>query len=796
MSPRDLRIGWRQLIADPGYAVVVVLGLAVALATVALLLAYLEATLGGDADVADADRVVRIETLVNTPGAPRGWIVGSPLAFYDHWGNAGAPVSAATRYFASEMSVRAGARLFLEEIGFVDPGLVKVFGLRSVAGDLEDSLSRPDAAAISERMAVRLFGTRDAVGKSVQISGKTLTVRAVFPNRSAGSAIASGFLVNIKSPVMPEAFRLEAWSSLRGSNYVRLLPGATPQALAERAQTYFEQTPFYKGLPAAYRGTIKYRATTLSDLPLRGAETDATRRLVAGLSLSCLIIIALAAINYLNLGTVRAMARQREIGVRKALGAGPARIAVQFLGESVLVAVIAYALGMLMAWLASPAVGDWVGRSLADSILSPANALLAFAFSVLLGLLVGAYPAWVAFRVNSAEALAGRGQRETTVGLWVRRSLTVIQFAAAMTLIAVTVIVLWQTRYVGRVDPGYDTGPILIIDAPVDMRDARLLALQDSLQRMEGVQAVGLSWDVPGRFKRNTSGDFVTASGETVTLAFNFVGPGFFQSYGVSPIAGRVFDPERDKQGSGQPQQGQVGLIVINQSAVRELGFSSPQDAVGRGVRTQDDTVEIIGVIPDIRQRSLRDKAGGIVYGIASRRLVSVVSVRSEAPAVTQREIPTVWSKHFPDDVLRLEPVRVHLERLYDADLRLGKLIGAGGFIALGLAGFGLYSLSAYMVRRRTPELVLRKLFGAGRQDIARLLAREFGVLLALGAFVGLPAAALLGETYLSGYVERASIGPWALVIALACTCLMALLAAGRHTWRAMRISPLSALRA
>jgi putative ABC transport system permease protein len=273
----------------------------------------------------------------------------------------------------------------------------------------------------------------------------------------------------------------------------------------------------------------------------------------------------------------------------------------------------------------------------------------------------------------------------------------------------------------------------------------------------------------------------------------NFVGPGFFQSYSVNPVAGRVFDPVLDKQ--GQPQQGQVGLIVINQSAVRELGFSSPQDAVGRKVRTQGDTVEIIGVIPDIRQRSLRDKAGGIVYGIANRRLVSVVSVRSEAPAVTQRDIPAVWSRHFPDDVLRLEPVRVHLERLYDADLRLGKLIGAGGFIALGLAGFGLYSLSAYTVRRRTQELVLRKLYGAGRQDIARLLVREFGVLLALGAFLGLPAAAWLGETFLSGYVERASIGPWALVIALACTCLMALLAAGRQTWRAMRISPLSALR-
>jgi putative ABC transport system permease protein len=786
----------RQLAADLSYATFVVLGLALALAAVTLLFAYAKVTLAGDADVSDADRVVRVETLINSPGSPKGWIVGSPLVFYDHWAGAGAPVSAATRYFVREMSVRAELQLRVYEIGFVDPGLVKVFALRSLTGDLEDSLARPDAAAIDEHTAITLFGTRDAVGKPLEVAGKTLTVRAVFPNRPAGSAIAAGILVSIKSSLKPDTLSLDSWSSMTGSNYVRLLPEATPQSLAERAQSYFEQTPFYKGLPPAFKGTVKFRATTLPDLALSGAGTEATRRIAIGLSISCLIIVVLAAINYLNISTLRTMARQREIGIRKALGAGPLRIAIQFLVESVLVAAIACVLGVLIAWLMSPIVGTWVGRPIADAIVSPETIVLAVAFSLVLGLIVGIYPSWIALRVSSCEALAGRGQSESSVGLWVRRGLTVVQFAAAVALVAVTIIILWQNRHVGRIDPGYDPESILIIDAPVDMRDSRLLALREALQRLNGVKAVGLSWDVPGRFKRSVVDDFVTVSGEGVAVGLNFVGPGFFQSYDISPLAGRVFDPETDKQGSGRPVQGQNELVVINESAARLLGFLSPEAAVGKLLgRSQGAAVEIIGVIRDIRQRSLRERAGGVVYSISSPRLVSVLSVKADDTASTARQIQVLWPVHFPDDVLRLEPVRVHLQRLYEADVRLGKLIGAGGFVALCLAGFGLYSLSAYVVRRRTPELVLRKLYGAGRREIAVLLIRDFGVLLVLGAFLALPVSVWLGEDYLSGFVERSSIVPWALVIAFACTGLVALVAAGRQVWRATIVSPLGALR-
>jgi putative ABC transport system permease protein len=762
--------------------------MATALAAVILFIAYLDVALNGDADVPNAQQVVRLETKSHTPGGDKNWIDASPLVFHDHWAKAGAPIVAATRYYASDMSVRTGARLALYKIAFVDAGIVDVFGLVASAGDLIDTLKRPDAVALSETMAARLFGNTPALGKTVQIAGTTLTVRALVPDRPSGSAISTDILVNIESPVMPEPFRLTFWFSIRGTNYVRLLPGATPEQFAERAQTYIEQTPAYRELPPAFGKIASYRALRLPNLQLGGAGSGPTWRLVIGLATSCLIITLLAAINYLNLSVVRTIGRQREIGIRKMLGASPARIAAQFLGESVFVALVACLIGLLLAWFVAPVFGEWVNRPIATQLVSPAKFAVALAAGVLLGLIAGAYPAWVAMRIDCAQSLAGRSDAETVFSLWFRRGLTVLQFAAAMALIGTTVVVLWQTLHAKHANPGYNTAPLLAIDAPVDMKDQRLLGVRDMITQLPGVQAVGLAWDIPGRFNRNTTTEITTSKGNSILLAYNRLGPAFFQSYGVTPIAGRIFDPESDKQGRRD-------IIVINAQATRELGFAKPQDAVGYKLAIGKNAVEIIGVVADIRQRSLRDAESGVIYGIDSTDGVSVVSIRSVDPARTRLDIQALWPQHFRDEFLRIDSVQAELERPYDRDQRLGQLIGAGGLIALGLAGFGLYAFSAYLVRRRTAEIVIRKLYGARSHDIFRLMAREFSASFAVGALLGLPIAAWLGERHLAEYVDRAPIGLWALAIALFGTALVAVLASTRHILSAMAIPPARAVR-
>lgn len=782
----DLRIGWRKLASDWGYTCIVVGGLAVAFSSVVLFIAYVGGILYADGDVPDPDRVVRVERKIHTPGADHDWITDAPMAFYDHWKDAGVPIVAATRFYVREMSVRAQSRLSLERVGFTGPDIVKVFGLKALAGDIAAALQRPDGVVVTVSTAQRLFGADAPLGRSLQISGKSFTVLALMPDRAPRSVIGTGILANIKSPIMPEPFRLTSWVSIYGQNYVRLRAGIAPEVAGIKADAYFMQTPYARELPPAYGKIASFRAIALPDLSLHGAGSAPTRRLVLALGLASIIIIVLAAINYVNLTVVRTIARQKEIGVRKAVGAAPVRIAAQFVSEAVVVSLTAFVIGIVIAAAAAPMISEWLLQPLTLRLFAPATLLLTFAASIALGLIAGIYPAWIAYHVNCAQSLAGRGNVETGTGTGIRRVLTVLQFGAAMVLVSTTLVVLLQTAHAAHTNPGYDAASVLAIDAPVDMRDKRLLALRDVLSHLPGVEAIGLAWDVPGRFERNTTVDLATTEGKTVLLAYNYVGPGFFQSYGVTPIAGRLFDPESDRQGSKD--------IMINARAAKLLGFAASERAIGAKLRNGDDVMEVIGVIPDIRQRSLHDASGGVVYGILQPFEVSVLSVRSRDPAQTLRMLPSTWAAYFTDEVMRVAPVDVQLAQLYDGDARPGKVVGAGGVIALCLAACGLYVLSAYTVRRRSLEIVIRKLYGAAPRDIAMLLVRDLLLPLGLGALVGLPVAVWLGEAYLSTFVDRAPFVLLSLVVAVLAAVAIAVLTAGWHTVQAMRLLPAQAL--
>jgi putative ABC transport system permease protein len=567
-----------------------------------------------------------------------------------------------------------------------------------------------------------------------------------------------------------------------------------PEQLAARAQARFEDTPEYRQMSAIYGKFAEFRAVPLGDLALAGAGSASTRAMLLGLGVACVAITLLAAINYVNLGTLRVLARQREIGIRKAFGASPARIGTMFVFESVLVAAQACLVGIAAAWLAAPILGEWVGRPLASRVLDPALVILGLVFSVVLGLAVGARPAWVAHRLSCSLALAGRGDGETPRVSWTRRALTVLQFGAATAFVAITLVTLQQANFLRQADPGFDMAHIVTIDAPIDMRDRRLLALRDEIAHLPEVRNVGLAWDVPGRGRRYATTDVGGGDGRSLQMSVFVVGPGFFESYGLAPLAGRVFSEDQDKWG-------ERGRIVVNASAAKLMGFASATGAVGRKVVVgrgqvgREHTAEIIGVVPDIRHRSLRDPAGAVLYSIHVPLGIEVVSVQAADPIAARRAIEAVWPRHFPDDLLRIETAQRRLESLYEADANLGALIGAGGVIALCLAVFGLSALTAYTVRRRTPEIVLRKLQGARPLDIAGLLARELSLLVAAGALLGLPVAVWFQEIYLADFVVRAPAIGWSPVIAFVCTATVAALAAVRHTIRAASISPAQALR-
>jgi hypothetical protein len=486
---------------------------------------------------------------------------------------------------------------------------------------------------------------------------------------------------------------------------------------------------------------------------------------------------------------VRTLRRQPEIVLRKVLGAGAARLAGLFLAEALLVALLATALGLLAAWLLLPTLSGLLDQPLGEMATATA-VLAALATGASTGVLAGLYPAWIALNMRPGAALAARHEHESPGGLWLRRALTVLQLTVAMGLTAGTLAVAWQTHHASAADPGFDPAPLLVVELPHPLaRSPEGRQLREALRHLPHVQDVAYAENGVGQPIVGLNDTVRGLDGKEATLVHRSVSTNFFQVYGVKAVAGRTFDPAIEEDGKRKG-------VMLNAEGARALGFDPAETAVGAPVSLsgKNRTATVIGIAPHLRQESLRDRPRPMLF--LNYYDAQVLTVRTDgATQDVARRVEAEFRRYFPNDIPTVRTAASYLAENYAQDLRLAMLLGGASIVTIVLSAFGIYVLSAYNVQRRAREIVLRKLYGAGRPAIARLLGREYAVLLGAGALVGLPPAALAIRAYLAGFVDHAPVGAWTLLGAAAIAVLVAALATLRHTVAALRATPAAILR-
>ncbi|KQV79148.1 hypothetical protein ASD15_21060 [Massilia sp. Root351] len=809
MKASDFRIGWRLLLQERGYSAVTILGLALGFAACFLLMAYVQFSFSYDSHVPLAERVYVAKNRLNILERG-GWFENTPinlLAVAE-----GSPlVEAAAVALTGSATLRQDGMLANLDFVLVSTAMPKVLGLRALEGDLDAALQRPDSVALTESKARQLLGaTRGVVGRTLAIENLQYRVAAIVADPPAATTLPYAALMGTASQLLPEAMhkRLDKrqpsnWGGIISRLYVRLAPGATPQALQRVMQDASSRSPFasslapdvlqrLKGRPPSDIGLVSLRGWYFDpDLAGSGSARHGDAKLVLGVAAVGALVLLLAAINYVNLATVRVIRRRAEIAMRKVLGASHARVAAMLMAESLLASILAAAMGLLLAWLLLPGCAQLLNRPLA-TVMGLGAVLAALAVGAATGVLAGLHPAWLALRVRPAQALAARGGQETHGATWMRRAVTIFQMTCAMGLVATTLAVAWQTRFASNANPGFDPRPLLVLELPSLMWEGDApRQLHEALLRVPGVQGVTYSPVPAGRYYLGLNNPVRTAAGVSATLQQRAVSPTFFQVYGVAPLAGRGFDPQREQEGNDK-------AVVLNAAAAKALGFASPQAAVGQTVtlegRKGDIQPVVIGVVPDLRYQSLREAPAPVLY--MNNRNASVLTVRySGSMAELERAADALWRQYFPDAIPDMHRAASYFADNYDDDARLAAMLAAGSAMALLLSAFGIYVLAAYNVQRRAREIVLRKLYGAPRGAVARLLGREFAWMAGCSALLGLPLAALAIQRYLSEFAEQAPIGAWTLLAALGAVLAVALGATIRHTLAALRMSPALALR-
>ena len=796
MNLRDFRIGWRLLVQQPAYSIVVTGGLAIGFAACFLLFGFVEFCLNYNNTIPDNDRLVVVKQRVNVFPRPE-WQTWAFIPLRDIALASGMATEASIAK-PIDTPLRAGNELRKVDLQIVDPAFRTMFGVHALQGDLNTALTQPDGLALTQAGAQKLLGSTPALGQIVKVGDTALQVRAVLPNPSANSTQQYEALVGTTSSAWPERdTAVSKWG--RGTIYIKLAPGASISALTVLLQNASEQSPVNQRVKNSGmgKGLNGRNVADISLLPLRDAYFDedlasgrdaeryGQRSSVFGLAAGGLLILLLAAINYINLATVRTLRRQREIGIRKLLGASAARLVRQFLSEAALTALLAAIAGLMLAWLLLPVFSDLVDRHL-DSMFTPLRCVIALVFSLFIGICAGAYPAWLAQNALPGPALAGRGNSETVAGLWVRRVLTVLQFSSAMALSATALAVSWQTYFASHASPGFDPTNLLVLDLP-DRAEGKpaATAFIEQLRRLPRVEGVSTISEAVGRDGMKLINTVVTRDGSEIPMEAKFVSPNWFEVNRLHAEYGQLFDPSHNPNDDKD-----LGGVMVNAAGALALGYATPQEAVGKPMTVD---YQIIGIAPDIRFHGLRTPSKAVIYRI---RPATVLAVRtSDSLEAAYNNIEPLWRWHFPNDIMEMKTQEAVLAERYTTDARLMRILTLTSVTAIALAAFGIYVLSAYSVQRSQREIVMRKLHGAGRMDIALMMAREFSALVGAGAVVGLPLAALAIQRYLASYTEHAPMGGWTLVAALAMAMLVALLATTRHTLTALRMSPALALR-
>jgi len=807
---------YRSLSRHRLYAAINILGLAVGIAVFLVLFLDVRFETSFERWIPNADQIY----VIRTSGA--GSLSGLGGDYYTMGGlleelRADYPELLGTRIDGENGAVRDGAKVTAETFEKVDPTFFKVFDLPLAAGDKATALRAPDDLVLTQAKAKQYFGDADPMGRRMTLAfdGEVHVYRVagVLKNPPKSTDLTLDFLVPLKAPTPDENPWWRHWGSTSSPTYLRFAAPADARALDARLDGFTDRHGLHDIGPEAHK-IHRLRLHPLLFMHLHDGRdlSDKDAVLVAALGAVGLLTLLLAAVNYVNLATARAGLRAREVALRKVMGATGASLIAQFMAEAVFTAALGALLGVALCELALPLVNAAGGLSLKlDYWQDPALPFAILLTVAVIGLGAGAYPALVLSRFQPAAVLAsaktpGGGR----VGARVREALVVLQFAIAIAFTTATGVIVAQTGYIRHADLGFRRDGLIVVDVMDDSQitAAQRASLMTAWRALPGVIAAAKSNIAPGfqDTKNTDSYHRPGRPGDDPQLASVEVGPDFFQTYGAHLAAGRFPDTARgedfilpkvgDPSASATP--GSAHNVVLNRSAIRTLGFSTPQAAIGKTLLSGKSVRTIIGVVDDLRFLSPRIPVMGTVYYGDLRDFASsgaAVRYAASNPQTVMDEMARTWRSIAPNVPFHAKTIEQNLEQFYAKDDHQGHLFTIAAILAVLIGCIGLYGLASFNTARRVKEIGIRKTLGASTTDILKLLVGQFLRPVVIANLFAWPLAWWAMNGYLSGFDQRISLSPAYFLAATALTLLIAAATVAGQAYAVARAEPARALR-
>jgi putative ABC transport system permease protein len=684
-----------------------------------------------------------------------------------------------------------------------DSSFFNIFSIPVLKGDPKNLLNAPHRVVLSESTAKKIFGNENPIDQPVKIGSDSIRyivsgVMGDVPGNSHFEAsMLTSFMTNPRSNV-------PIWLNNSFSTYFLLKPNANYKTIDAK---FPELLIKYVG-PEVQR----YMGISITDFSKQGNKyrfflqniTDAhldpsiqqefkaasDPKYLKIFGAIAILIVLIAAINFMNLSTAQSAKRAKEVGIKKIGGSTRGMLMAQFLTESFILSFASLIIALIFIKITLPYFNNLLGATLVLNLLTNWYTIpILISFSLIVGFLSGSYPAFFLSSFNPYEVLKGNIKNSVKNGR-LRRVLVVFQFAVSILLIVCTMVMYRQINYMLNKDVGFNKEQLIVIDR-ADAVGKKMKSFKESVKRISGVVNISSSTAVPGRINNNNGYGLEGRKEESFLMVTNWVDYDYLDTYGMKLTSGRSFSEtfSTDKE-----------ACLINESVVKKFDIADPLKArfVQPGDPGQRTYIPVIGVVKNFNFESLRNPIGPYILCFQTENFLwGYITVRLSAKnyAQTINEIEKVWKDYAANAPLQYYFVDADFEKMYVQEKQNAKMAVIFSILAIFIAALGLFGLTSFTVEQRTKEIGVRKAMGSSVAGIYVVISREIVILVSISALIACPLIYYVAEKWLQNFYYRITLGVFSFVTGLIVALGIALITISYRILKTAAVNPAQSLK-
>jgi putative ABC transport system permease protein len=809
------KVAWRNIKNNKVFSFINIFGLAVGLTCCILITLYIVHETSYDRFQKNGDRIFQIATVFSdetgehksaTTAAPLGRMLQQDYSEVESSTKILSLYGDDKTLFQVSQSDGSVKSLY-ETKGFLaDSNFLAMLSYKFKEGNAATALSEPNTVVINEDIATKLFGSEPALNRIVHISSSTngdsnFRVAGVFVNAETPSHLDARFFLSFKGG------SVDQWANngndLANNNmfhtYLLLKQSSDAEKLQHKFAGFIQR---YLGEELKKKGKERsYMLTALPGIYLSGADEHAissgSKTSLYILGSIALLTLLIACINFMNLSTANSAKRAAEVGVRKVLGAQKNALLRQFLGESLLTAVLALMFAGVFTLLLLPVFEQVAGKTLLLTIQQKLQlGGLFLLLAIITGILAGSYPAFYLSSFRPIKVLKGRFSN-SLAAVSLRKGLVVVQFVISVALIVASVVIGNQMRYLRKVDLGFEKDQQIVIPLRTATAKTNIAAFKNTVANSTSISSIGSGRAYPGIF--HPQDWLMYREGHNISNAksvyINLIDESFLQTVGVRLVAGRLF--------SNQFPSDTLNTFVVNEETVNRFGFTSPQDAIGKWMafewQGQQYRFNIVGVVKNFHFRDLHESIAPFAFRFYNQPDAGfnymIAHIKDDNVKAALTTLQSTWKSVNPNEPFEYSFLDQDFQKNYEADSRRANLINSFTIIAIIISCLGLFGLATFTAEQRTKEIGIRKVLGASITGLVALLAKDFLKLVAIAVLIASPLAWYAMNKWLENFAYRTTIGWQVFVITTILAMVIAFATISFQAVKAALANPVKNLR-